>query len=122
MKNLFAAILLLETLAPSRVQSQQSGGTLAGLLSKQGLAGAKLERRFGNHLFVPVSINNRRAALMIDTGSPNTIVDVNSVNTLGLTVEKTGSNVGGLFGRSWERFGSSKVKSIAMGNCTLTNV
>jgi hypothetical protein len=37
-------------------------------------------------------------------------------------VEKTGANVGGLFGRSWERFGTSKVKSIAMGNCVVTNV
>ena len=37
-------------------------------------------------------------------------------------MEKTDSSVGGLFGRSWERFGTSKVKSIAMGNCMLTNV
>jgi predicted aspartyl protease len=122
MKKLLVAMLLLVTLTPFRVQSEQSSSTLAGFLSKQGLAGAKLERRFGNHLFVPVSINNRRAALMIDTGSPHTLIDVNSVNTFGLAVEKTGSNVGGLFGRSWERFGTSKVKSIAMGNCTLTNV
>jgi predicted aspartyl protease len=59
---------------------------------------------------------------MIDTGSPNTVIDANSVNTFGLTVEKTDSNVGGLFGRSWERFGTSKVKNIAMGNCIVTNV
>ena len=90
MKKLFVAILLLEALAPFCMPSEQSSGTLAGFLSKEGLAGAKLERRFGNHLFVPVSINNRRAALMIDTGAPNTIIDVNSVNTFGLTVEKTG--------------------------------
>ena len=122
MKKLFLAILLPVALTPFRAQSQESSGTLSGFLSKQGLAGAKLERRFGNHLFVPVSINNRRGALMIDTGSPNTVIDVNSVNTFGLTVEKSGSNVGGLFGRSWERFGTSKVKSIAMGNCTVTNV
>ncbi len=122
MKNLFVSILLVATLAPLAVHSQQSSGTLAGFLSKQGLAAAKLERRVGNHLFVPVSINNRRGALMVDTGSPNTVIDVNSVNTFGLTVEKSGSNVGGLFGRSWERFGASKVKSIAMGNCNVTNV
>ena len=122
MKNLLVSILLVATLAPLAIHSQQSSGTLAGFLSKQGLAVAKLERRVGNHLFVPVSINNRRGTLMIDTGSPNTVIDVNSVNTFGLTVEKTGSNVGGLFGRSWERFGSSKVKSMAMGNCTVTNV
>jgi predicted aspartyl protease len=122
MKKLFVPIVSLAMLAPFPAQSQESGGTLAGFLSKQGLAGAKLERRFGNHLFVPVSINNRRGALMIDTGSPNTLIDVNSVNTFGLTVEKTDSSVGGLFGRSWERFGATKVKSIAMGNCTVTNV
>src|SRR5262245_42823319 len=122
MKKLFLAILLLMTLALSYAQAQQPNGTLAGFLAKKGLGGAKLERRGGNHLFVPVSINNRRAALMIDTGSPNTVIDVNSVNTFGLTVEKSGSNVGGLFGRSWERFGTSKVKSMAMGNCSVTNV
>ena len=59
---------------------------------------------------------------MIDTGSPNTLIDRNSVNTFGLTTEKTDSSVGGLFGRSWERYGTSKVKSIAMGNCVVTNV
>jgi len=122
MKKRFVAILLLLQLASLRAQPQQTSGTLAGFLSKQGLASAKLERRFGNHLFVPVSINNRRGALMIDTGSPNTAIDVNSVNTFGLTVVKTGSSVCGLFGRSWERYGASKIKSIAMGNCTLTNV
>src|ERR1700745_2268696 len=121
MKELFLPIFFLGLLTPFRAYGQ-AGATLAGALSKQGLSGARLERRFGNHLFVPVSINNRRGALMIDTGAPNTVIDVNSVNTFGLTVEKTGSNVGGLFGRSWERFGTSKVKSIAMGNCIVTNV
>src|SRR5947208_1142474 len=120
MKKLFLSILSLALLSPCRAQSQQNNGSLAAFLSKQGLAGAKLERRFGNHLFVPVSINNRRGTLMIDTGAPNTVIDVNSVNTFGLTVEKTDSTVGGLFGRSWERFSASKVKSIAMGNCTVT--
>ena len=72
MKKLFLAILLLALLTPLPAQSQQSSGTLTAFLSKQGLGGAKLERRFGNHLFVPVSINNRRGALMIDTGSPDT--------------------------------------------------
>jgi len=56
MKKLFVAILLLVALGPFCVHSEQSSGTLAGFLSKQGLSGAKLERRFGNHLFVPVSV------------------------------------------------------------------
>ena len=121
MRKLFVPILLLGLLTPLRTYAQ-AGGNLAGVLSKQGLAGAKLERRYGNHLFVSVSINNRHGALLIDTGSPNTLIDRNSVNTFNLTMEKTDASVGGLFGRSWERYGTSKVKSIAMGNCMLTNV
>src|SRR5215831_15014465 len=120
--NKFVPILLFTTLMPFWARAEQAGGTLTGALASQGLAGAKLERRYGNHLFVPVSINNRRGTLMIDTGSPNTLIDRNSVNTFGLTVEKTDANVGGLFGRSWERFGASKVKSLRMGNCVVTNV
>jgi predicted aspartyl protease len=121
MKKLFFPFLFLGLLTPLRTYAQ-AGGTLTSALLKQGLAGAKLERRYGNHLFVPVSINNRHGALMIDTGSPNTVIDRDSVNTFGLTVEKTDSNVGGLFGRTWERYGTSKVKSLAMGNCAVTNV
>src|SRR6201981_2844235 len=120
--NKLVPVLLLATVTPLCARGQQPGGTLAGTLASQGLAGAKLERRYGNHLFVPVSINNRRGTLMIDTGSPNTLIDRNSVNTFGLTVERTDANVGGLFGRSWERFGASKVKSLGMGNCVVTNV
>ena len=123
MKKLFTSILLIATLIPFHGQADQAGGgTLLGFLGKQGFAGAKLQRRFGNHLFVPVSINNRRGALLIDTGSPASVIDLNGAKTFGLTIEKTGSNVGGLFGRSWERYGVSKVKSIAMGNCMVTNV
>ena len=35
---------------------------------------------------------------------------------------QTKETVGGAFGRSYERYGKSKVKMIAMGNCNLTNV
>ena len=122
MKKVLVAMLVLTSLIPFYSEGQQAGGTLTSALSKQGLAGAKLERRYGNHLFVAVSINNHPGALMVDTGSPSTLIDRNSVNTFGLTVEKTDSTVGGLFGRTWEREGVSEVKSIAMGNCVLTNV
>ena len=122
MKKLLISILSFGALAPCWAQGQETVGTLTGVLAKQGLAGAKLERRHGNHLFVPVAVNNRHGALLIDTGAPSTLIDRNSVNTFGLTVEKTDSSVGGLFGRSWERYGTSKVKNLAMGNCVVTNV
>jgi predicted aspartyl protease len=122
MKKLLALLLSVAALAPFAAQSQQQPGTLAGFLSGQGLAGAKLERRFGNHLFVPASINNKHAALMIDTGAPVTIIDKNSAGTFGLKVENTTINVGRIFGKRWERYGVSMAKSIAMGNCVVTNV
>ena len=99
MKKLFALILSVAALAPFTAQSQQPPGTLAGFLSGQGLVGVKLERRYGNHLFVLSSINNKRAALMIDTGAPVTIIDKNSAGTFGLNVENTTINVGRVFGR-----------------------
>lgn len=118
MKRLFACTLLIAILAPLSTQSQ----TLTSFLARQGLAGAKLERRFGNHLLVPVSINNKRAALMIDTGAPVAMIDKNSAASFGLKVESTKTHVGGAFGTRWERYGMSMVKSIAMGNCVVTNV
>src|SRR5947207_3695739 len=122
MNKLFALIPLLVGLAPLTAESQQPPSTLAGFLSGQGLVGVKLERRFGNHLFVPASINNKHAALMIDTGAPVTIIDKNSAGTFGLKVENTTINVGRIFGKRWERYGVSLAKSIGMGNCVVTNV
>ncbi|MFN2540869.1 MAG: aspartyl protease family protein [Chthoniobacterales bacterium] len=121
MRRSLGLALCLAAAAEAVAQSQQRG-TLLGLLAGQGLAGAKLERRFGNHLFVPVGINNRRAALMIDTGAPMTLIDKNSANTFGLKIEDTAVNVGGLFGKKWEHYGQAMAKTIALGNCTLTNV
>jgi predicted aspartyl protease len=97
-------------------------GSLSVFMTSQGFAGAKLQRRFPNHLFVPVVINNHRTGLMVDTGAPFTLIDRNSVNTLGLKVEKTNAQVGGVFGVGAERYGSSKLNAITMGNCTLLNV
>jgi predicted aspartyl protease len=122
MKTFWSSILIAATLATSYGEVQQPSGSLISFLAKQGLAGAHLERRFGNHLIVPVSINNQRGALLIDSGSPYSLVDINSAKTFGLPVEKTSSNVGGVFGRSWERYGTSKIKTIALGNCIVTNV
>jgi len=121
MKKLFVAILLLLQLASLRAQPQKPAARWLVFFPSKASPAQNLTTL--RHITVcSVSINNRRGALMIDTGSPNTAIDVNSVNTFGLTVVKTGSSVGGLFGRSWERYGASKIKSIAMGNCTLTNV
>src|SRR5437762_13917248 len=108
--NKLVPIFLLAMVTPFCARGQQPGGTLTSTLASQGLAGAKLERRYGNHLLVPVSINNRRGALMIDTGSPYTLIDRNSVNTFGLLVERTDSVARGLLARAGNRKGTRKCK------------
>ena len=59
---------------------------------------------------------------MIDTGAPVTLIDRNSAGTFGLQIESTTANVGGVFGRRWEHYGVSRARTIAMGNCVITNV
>jgi predicted aspartyl protease len=114
---------LLPTLAWSVENAgPAAGGRLREFFAANGFCGSQLERRLGNHLFVPTNINSRRTALLVDTGAPITLIDRNSVGTLGLTVTNTNVHYGGLFGKRWERFGVSKVNSISMGNCTITNV
>jgi predicted aspartyl protease len=94
MRKLFGLILWMVALAPFTAQSQQQPGTLA----------------------------DKRAALMIDTGAPVTLIDKNSAGTFGLKVESTTINVGRIFGKRWEHYGTSMATSIAMGNCVVTNV
>jgi predicted aspartyl protease len=110
------------TASRGSAQSAVAGGSLPSFFASQGFAGAPLKRRFGNHLLVPVTINAHHAALMVDTGAPYTIIDRDSVGTLGLKVENTKFNVGRVFGATRDRYGLSAVGTIAMGNCMLTNV
>jgi predicted aspartyl protease len=128
MNKLPRIVVLVATLLSSILLSRRaeaaapSGRTLKDFFASHGFGGAPLQRRLGNHLFVATNINGRRTALLVDTGAPITLIDRNSVGTLGLSVTNTNIHYGGLFERRWERFGVSKVNSISMGNCTITNV
>jgi predicted aspartyl protease len=104
---------------PSRTSSE---GSLKAFLSSHGFGGAALQRRFGNHLFLPTTINGKRAALMVDTGAPMTIIDKNSIGSLGLRPKKTDARVGGVWGMSSERYARSELQTVVLGNCTLINV
>jgi predicted aspartyl protease len=114
-----AAIVCFPTLL-----SQAAGPPPAALktfLEREGFGGSPLQRRFGNHLFATTLINGRRTALMIDSGCPITLLDRASAQKLGLHVEETKSYIGGVTGEA-ERYGLSKLTTLAMGNCTFANV
>jgi predicted aspartyl protease len=106
----------------NRARAASSGGTLREFFAAHGFGGAPLQRRLGNHLFVVATTNGKRTGLLIDTGAPLTLIDRNSAATLGLSIKSTTSTAGGVFGQRWERYGISKLNSVSMGNCTITNV
>ena len=104
--------LTLDAAAPAALKT---------FLEHEGFGGSSLQRRFGNHLFANTIINGRRTALMIDSGCPITLIDRTSAQKLGLHMQETKKYVGGVTGHA-ERYGISKLATLAMGNCTFANV
>lgn len=116
------AIGLLPTLSGAAGKGSSSQpAALKTFLERQGFGGSPLQRRFGNHLFATTIINGRRTALMVDSGCPYTLIDRASVRTLGLGVQETKSSITGVTG-SAQHYGVGKLATLAMGNCTFTNV
>src|ERR1700736_5120539 len=107
---------------PSRAAGAGAPAALKTFLEHEGFGGSQLQRRLGNHLFATTIINGRRTALMIDSGSPRTLIDRSTIHGLGLPVEKTKVPVGGVWGWKPEHYGVSKLGTLMMGNCTFLNV
>ena len=116
-----AAIVYFPTLI-SRAAGPAPAAALKTFLEHEGFGGSPLQRRLGNHLFATAIINGRHTALMIDTGSPRTLIDRSTTHGLGLPVENTKAPVGGVWGWKPEHYGVSKLATLVMGNCTFTNV
>src|SRR5216684_3329825 len=115
-----AAIVCFSTLISRGAESAPAA--LKTFLEREGFGGSPLQRRLGNHLFVTTIMNGRRTALMIDTGSPRTLIDRERIHSLGLAVRGTRVPVGGVWGWKPEHYGVSKLTTLMMGNCTFTNV
>jgi predicted aspartyl protease len=119
------AVLLLILSGNTAVATGKGGRSepvaLKTFLERQGFGGSPLQRRFGNHLFVTTVMNGRRTALMIDTGCPFTLIDRASARKIGLGIQETKSYIFGVTGNG-KRYGVSTLETLAMGNCTFTNV
>ena len=118
---LLSAALPLAAPGATRKSTGAQPAAVKTFLEQQGFGGSPLKRRFGNHLFASTIINGRRTALMIDSGCPYTLIDRASARRLELTVKETRSTITGVTGAA-ERFGVSNIATLAMGNCTFTNV
>jgi predicted aspartyl protease len=108
--------------APATLAVEAAPASLKTFLEREGYGGSPLQRRFGNHLFVHTLMNGRRTALMIDTGSPRTLIDRETIRQLGLPVRETKVPVGGVWGWKSERYSIGKLSSLVMGNCTFRDI
>ena len=96
--------------------------SLQNVVTSQGFADVRLQRRFGNHLFFTTSVNGRPAALMLDTSAPICVIHRASAGTFGLALNGTPRSVTGVFGEAISDFGRSKIASLRLGNRVVSDV
>ena len=90
-------------------------------LSKNGYGGAQLVH-VGNFYHLPIQSSGKPGNLLIDTGSPDTMIFRSSVKRLHLVESKSKQHVNGAFGSGHDVYGVTTIQSLTAGNCTLTNV
>jgi predicted aspartyl protease len=94
---------------------------LGRYLTKNGYGGAQLVQ-LGNFFHLPIQSNGKPANLVVDTGSPSTLIFRSSLKGLNLNESTTTERVIGPFGRIRDVYGLTRIKALTAGNCTLTNV
>jgi len=120
-RRLLVAIVLLGYSSADVCCGAVALDALGLYLAKKRYGGAQLVHP-ENFYYVPIQSNGKPGNLMIDTGAPATLIFRQSLKTLGLTESKTKAPVSGAFGSSREFFGLTTIKTLTVGNCTLTNV
>ena len=90
-------------------------------LTKNGYGGAQLVH-LGNFYHLPIQSNGKPGNLIVDTGSPTTLIFRSSLKRLNLIESKTTDHVSGAYGRGRDVYGLTTIKALTAGNCTLTNV
>ena len=115
----FAAIIFL-----SGLDSGQAAVTLDALgfyLTKNGYGGAQLVQ-LGNFFHLPIQSSGKPGNLVVDTGSPSTLIFRSSLRGLNLNESTTAERVVGAFGGGRDVYGLTTIRVLTAGNCTLTNV
>jgi predicted aspartyl protease len=113
------SIILLLTVCFSRASVTLDA--LGLYLTKNGYGGAQLVQ-LGNFFHLPIQSSGKPANLVVDTGSPSTLIFRSSLKGLNLNESTTAERVIGPFGRIRDVYGLTTIKALTAGNCTLTNV
>jgi predicted aspartyl protease len=114
---ILAQFLLASDFAHARVKLD----SLGSFLTRHGYGGAQLVDS-GTFYHLPIHSNGKPGNLVIDTGSPSTIIFRSSVKRLGLNENRTNVFVRGAFGQGNEHYGLALIGSFESGNCRLENV
>jgi predicted aspartyl protease len=117
-------VLFVATILLLHLDVGQGAVRLDGLglyLTKNGYGGAQLVQ-LGNFFHLPVRASGKPAILVVDTGSPSTLIFRSSLNGLNLSESRTGYPVSGAFGRDRGVYGLTTIKTLSAGNCMWTNV
>jgi len=112
---LWAAVELGES------QAAVSLDPLGSFLTKHGYGGAQLVSS-GQFFHLPIVSEGIPAHLVVDTGTPATLIFRSSVKQLRLSETLTNAQVSGAFGKGQERYGVAIIRSFRAGNFTLKNV
>lgn len=92
-------------------------------LERKTLTDQKIRKRQLKHLIVEVELNQIRAALMVDTGTPTTNVARDKLQKFGLIEQESSSRVTSPLGAAADKFyGIAKLATLAMGNCVMQDV
>jgi len=116
---LFAAIILLLDLDIGYGAVRLDA--LGLYLTKNGYGGAQLVQ-LGNFFHLPIKSSGKPANLVVDTGSPSTLIFRSSLKGLNLNESRTTEIVSGAFGRGHDFYGLTMIKALTTGNCMLTNM
>jgi predicted aspartyl protease len=108
-------------IALSQSQAAVPLDPLGSFLTSHGYGGAQLVSS-GQFFHLPIVSEGKAAHLVIDTGTPATLIFRSSVKRLRLSETLTNAQVGGAFGQGQEHYGVAVMRSFHAGNCLLENV
>jgi predicted aspartyl protease len=114
-----AAVLSFGT-PPLRAQAPPS--SLASFYASQGFDRTKLQRRFGNHLYLPTWINGKPGNLVLDNSAPTTVIHRESAGTYGLSLSPTSQRVSNVWGATADTYSAGRLRTLQIGHRTLTDI
>ena len=118
----FCLVAALLPCACPRSRAQAPPGSLRAFYTSEGFDQTKLQRRFGNHLYLPTWINGKPGNLVLDNSAPTTVIHRESAASYGLSLNPTNQRVTNVWGNTPDIYSASKVRSLQIGHQTLTDV